>query len=166
MTPHHHLLQPPFLYFNNPDATENRAHGFYTPQPSTVPMGDYFLASSRPQSAGPQPFAVPSMETPKPRQQRPQLMLQTQDTPYVMRLDTSSYMPPTPTLSAGSSISSGSFSSRCLDSPAIATPADVEYFPNPFDGFKVNEDDVFGDVMHNGYDAQSPPCSPGMLCST
>lgn len=165
MTQHHNLLQPPFPYFDNTtDDTENQVHGFYTPQPSSVPMGEYFVAGSRPRSAGSQTFSISTLETPKPRQtrQKPQLMVQTTETPFLPRLD-SSFMPPTPSFSAGSSISSGSFSSRSLDSPAIATPADVEH--NPFEGFKMmDEDDVFAiDLLQQGGYNASPACSPGVF---
>lgn len=169
-----HGPQPAFYYYSSPEQTvTNRNQGYFTPQPTSIPMHDYFqfpMGQNRPQSAGPGHFAAGPMPTPceSPKftsGQKPHALLQHENN-YLMRLDTS-YIPPTPTLSAGSSIANGSFSAHSLNSPGFVGHEDNEYFVQPYDVIKpANDDDVFGDALSQPWTGASPPMTPGMSCLT
>jgi len=167
--------QQSFFYYSPEHTSDHRNQGHYTPQPTSMPMMDYFqypLSHSRPQSAGPsviypaapqyisQAMLTPST-SPKPRQHRPTILMQ-HEQPFMMRLDTS-YMPATPTLSA-----SGSFSSRSIDSPPaygmMPTPVELDYFGNTsLQSVKSRcEEEAFNEVLSSEWtNRRSPPVTPG-----
>ena len=166
------LAQSTFLYFNPEQTTENRNNGHYTPHPQAMQM-DYFQYS-RPQSAGPQMMyqqppqyisqaLLTPVESPKPIQHKPTILVQQEVAPFQMRLNTNyNFMPATPTLSATSTFNS-------LDSPQhcqlVPSSVDMDYFgPSTFQGVKKGcEDEVFSEVLTSEWtSANSPPMTPGM----
>jgi len=165
---HQYLAQPmgqsAFFYYNPEQTCHQRNQGFYTPAPTSVPLqsADYFQFQpvAHPQMLYSQGMPTPSA-SPKPRFQRPAIVLQQEQAPYMLRLAASHTVPSTPTLSA-----SGSFSSSHLDSPCnlMQTPADLDYFSQPFHGVKSACDDeqIFSDVLSADWTHHnSPPLTPG-----
>lgn len=130
-------------------------------------------AYERPQSGSPQapyvqmnhyqaqPLMTP-VQSPQPMYQKPQIMLQQQESPYLFPLDTDCYAPSTPPLStSGSAVSSPPSTAEILPTPVY----------NNFQGHcmdvKPNCDKNFAEMLahDNWTNAASPPMTPGFIQS-
>lgn len=165
-------MQSPFFYYNpDPQGENNRQHGHFTPHPSGQPT---FQAPNmffqRPSSASshlayPQTAYANQMLTPvaspQPMYQKPTILVQPQDSPYLHPLDTDySFAPATPPLSSsGSGTSSPPSSCDFLSTPLF------DIFPSDtIEGVKQGcEGEVLSEILAAGLEwrSASPPMTPG-----
>ncbi|PSN65663.1 hypothetical protein BS50DRAFT_64316 [Corynespora cassiicola Philippines] len=175
MHPAQAMSQSPFFYYN-PDTTgENtRQHGHFTPHPSGKPNQSFAQnmlfqrpSSSNSQASGPQTAYANHMLTPvaspQPMYQKPAILIQPQDSPYLHPIDTEfadmRFAPATPPLSSsGSNISSPPSSCEFLPTPVNA------FFPGEsMEGVKQGcEGEVFSEILAAGAEwrSASPPMTP------
>jgi hypothetical protein len=166
-------MQSPFFYYNpDPQGENARQHGHFTPHPSgqsTFQQNMYFQRPSSAHShmAYPQTAYASQMLTPvaspQPMYQKPTILIQPQDSPYLRPIDTDySYSPATPPLSStGSTVSS--------------PPSVYDILPTPVNGFFPGEGiegvkqgcegEVFSELLSAGIEwrSASPPMTPGKL---
>jgi C2H2 transcription facotor len=180
----------PFFYYNPDPSPENRQHGHFTPHPhghlshQFQPQNQEVFCPSamgfkRPSSSGSQaqyprtayanqPLMTP-VASPQPMYQKPTILIQQQDSPFLHPLDTDfsdmRYAPATPPLSSsGSSISSPP--STC---DILPTPVNGVFFNGEgIEGVKQGcEEEVFSEILAGGdwQRSASPPMTPGKSCS-
>jgi hypothetical protein len=164
-------MQSPFFYYNPDPQRENaRQHGHFTPHPSGQPtFQPHNMYYQRPSSAHshmsyPQTAYANQMLTPvaspQPMYQKPTILIQPQDSPYLRPLDTDfSFAPATPPLSSsGSNISSPPSAFDVLPTPINP------YFPSEtIEGVKQGcEGEVFSEILCAGIEWRSttPPMTP------
>jgi hypothetical protein len=165
-------MQSPFFYYNpDPQGETARQHGHFTPHPSGQPtFQPQSIYCQRPTSAQshmsyPHTAYASQMLTPvaspRPIYQKPTILIQPQDSPYLQPIDTDySYVPATPPLSStGSNISS--------------PPSIYDILPTPVNGLFPGEgikgvkqgceEDVFSEILSAGIEWRSttPPMTPG-----
>lgn len=165
-------MQSPFFYYNpDPQGENARQHGHFTPHPSGQatfqPQNMYF--QQRPSSANshmayPQTAYASQMLTPvaspQPMYQKPTILIQPQDSPYLRPIETDfSYAPATPPLSStGSNISSPPSVCDILPTPVNG------FFPGEgIEGVKQGcEEEVFSELLSTGVEWRSatPPMTP------
>jgi C2H2 transcription facotor len=177
MQPAQGLGQSPFFYYNPDPSPENhRQHGHFTPHPHgeqtfNGPNGLYAPhvmikrpSSSNSQHAYPQAAYAHHMLTPvaspQPMYQKPTILIQEQNSPYLHPIDTDfSYAPATPPLSSsGSNISSPPSTCDVLPTPVNGLFEGIE-------GVKQGcEGEVFSEILAAGAEwrSASPPMTPGM----
>ncbi|KAF2876234.1 hypothetical protein BDV95DRAFT_219464 [Massariosphaeria phaeospora] len=172
--------QSPFYYYNpDPTGETTRQHGHFTPHPhgQTFPQAQDAYSSSnmftkRPSSASSQTsyphtaFAnhmLTPVASPRPMYQKPTILIQPQDSPYLHPIDTDfsdlRFAPATPPLSSsGSNISSPPSTCDVLPTPVNA------FFPGEgIEGVKQGcEGEVFSEILAAGADwrSASPPMTP------
>ncbi|KAF2003390.1 hypothetical protein P154DRAFT_543801 [Amniculicola lignicola CBS 123094] len=170
--------QSPFFYYNPDPSPENhRQHGHFTPHPQGQQLfqaqhQDAYcpphMLSKRPSSSNsqyPQTVYANHMLTPvaspQPMYQKPTILIQPQESPYLYPIDTDfkDYAPATPPLSSsGSSVSSPPSSCDFLPTPVNA------FFPGEgIEGVKQGcEGEVFSEILAAGADwrSTSPPMTP------
>ncbi|KAF1838616.1 cutinase G-box binding protein [Decorospora gaudefroyi] len=164
-------MQSPFFYYNpDPQGENARQHGHFTPHPSGQstfqPQNMYYQrptsASSQlsyPQTAYANQMLTP-VASPQPMYQKPTILIQPQDSPYLHPLDTDySFSPATPPLSScGSSISSPPSTCDVLPTPLH------DLFPGEgIEGVKQGcEGEVFSEILSAGLEWRSttPPMTP------
>jgi hypothetical protein len=171
--------QQPFFYYNPDPQADSRQQGHFTPQPHGLSYQPQHMQQpqqmvmyapnnyERPQSASPhahyvqlnqyqQPLMTP-VHSPQPMYQKPQIVLQPQESPYLFPLDTDCYAPSTPPLStSGSAVSSPPSTAEILPTPVY----------NSFQGHCMDvkaagEQDFSEMLAHDNWDAASPPMTPG-----
>lgn len=164
-------MQSPFFYYNpDPHGENTRQHGHFTPHPSGQstfqPQNMYYQrpTSANSQMSYPQTAYANQMLTPvaspQPMYQKPTILIQPQDSPYLHPLDTDySFSPATPPLSScGSSISSPPSSYDVLPTPLH------DMFPGEgIEGVKQGcEGEVFSEILSAGLEWRSttPPMTP------
>ncbi|KAJ4301270.1 hypothetical protein N0V90_003361 [Kalmusia sp. IMI 367209] len=167
--------QAPFFYYN-PDPTSEKArqHGHFTPHPSGQqqhmfhPHGMVFQRPSSSSSSPSTPFQASFSHTltpvasPQPLYQKPTILIQPGQSPFLRPLDTTfdmHFSPTTPPLSScGSSISSPP--STCDVLPTPVQP----FFPGEgIEGVKQGcEEEVFSEILAAGAEwrSASPPMTP------
>jgi DNA-directed RNA polymerase subunit RPC12/RpoP len=164
-------MQSPFFYYNpDPQGENARQHGHFTPHPSGQstfqPQNMYFQrpSSSNSHMAYPQTAYASQMLTPvaspQPMYQKPTILIQPQDSPYLRSIDTDfSYAPATPPLSStGSNVSSPP--SVC---DILPTPVNGFFSPDGIEGVKQGcEEEVFSELLSAGIEWRSatPPMTP------
>ncbi|CBX90212.1 similar to C2H2 transcription factor (Seb1) [Plenodomus lingam JN3] len=164
-------MQSPFFYYNpDPQGENNRQHGHFTPHPSgqsafQPPNMFYPRPSSAnshlayPQSSYASQMLTP-VASPQPMYQKPAILIQPHDSPYLHPLDTDySFAPATPPLSSsGSSTSSPPSSSDVLSTPLF------DIFPSEtMEGVKQGcEGEVLSEILSAGLEwrSASPPMTP------
>jgi len=173
----------PFFYYNPDPSPENRQHGHFTPHPHSNlvqpfhPQAQEMFCQSnmvfkRPSSSNSQyprtVYANQALMTPvaspQPMYQKPTILIQQQDSPYLHPLETDfsdlRYAPATPPLSSsGSSISSPP--STC---DILPTPVNGVFFGEGIEGVKQGcEEEVFSEILAGGdwQRSASPPMTPG-----
>jgi len=183
MHPAQSMGQSPFFYYNPDPTGENaRQHGHFTPHPHGKNQGfhaqgqDAYYSpsmlfkrpsSSNSQTSFPQAAYANHMLTPvaspQPMYQKPTILIQQQDSPYLHPIDTDvsdfRFAPATPPLSSsGSSVSSP---------PSIydgmSTPMDAFFPGEGIEGVKQGcEGEVFSEILAAGADfrSASPPMTP------
>jgi hypothetical protein len=164
-------MQSPFFYYNpDPQGENTRQHGHFTPHPSGQstfqPQNMYYQRPSSanshvsyPQTAYASQMLTP-VASPQPMYQKPTILIQPQDSPYLRPIDTDfSYAPATPPLSSTGSISS--------------PPSVCDFLPTPVNGFFPGEsiegvkqgceEEVFSELLSAGIEWRSatPPMTPG-----
>ena len=166
-------MQSPFFYYNpDPQGENTRQHGHFTPHPSgQSTFQAHNMYYQRPTSASshmsyPQTAYANQMLTPvaspQPMYQKPTILIQPQDSPYLQPIDTDySFSPATPPLSScGSSTSSPPSSCDVLPTPLH------DMFPGEgIEGVKQGcEGEVFSEILSAGLEWRSttPPMTPGM----
>lgn len=165
-------MQSPFFYYNpDPHGENARQHGHFTPHPSGQstfqPQHMYYQRPSSacsqlsyPQTAYANQMLTP-VASPQPMYQKPTILIQPQDSPYLHPLDTDySFAPATPPLSSsGSSISSPPSTYDILPTPLN------DFFPGEsIEGVKQGcEGEVFSEILSAGLEWRSatPPMTPG-----
>ncbi|KAL6709733.1 hypothetical protein ACN47E_001162 [Coniothyrium glycines] len=164
-------MQSPFFYYNpDPQGENARQHGHFTPHPSgqavfhTQNMYYQRPSSACSQLSYPQTAYANHMMTPvaspQPMYQKPTILIQPQESPYLHPLDTDySFSPATPPLSSsGSSISSPPSSFDILPTPLN------DMFPGEsIEGVKQGcEGEVFSEILSAGLEWRSttPPMTP------
>ncbi|KAF1845667.1 uncharacterized protein K460DRAFT_112788 [Cucurbitaria berberidis CBS 394.84] len=164
-------MQSPFFYYNpDPQGENTRQHGHFTPHPSgqsTFQPQNMYLqrpSSANSQLSYPQTAYANQMLTPvaspQPQYQKPTILIQPQDSPYLHPLDTDySFVPATPPLSSsGSSTSSPPSSYDVLPTPLN------DFFPGEgIEGVKQGcEGEVFAEILSAGLEWRSttPPMTP------
>ncbi|KAF2644396.1 hypothetical protein P280DRAFT_392811 [Massarina eburnea CBS 473.64] len=168
--------QSPFFYYNPETAKENtRQHGHFTPQPAGQSLHTFQpqgMVFGRPTSANSQASYAPTsyasqmltpVASPRPMYQKPTILIQPQDSPFLHPLDTDfsdmRYAPATPPLSSsGSSISSP----PCMND-FMPTPVNAFFSAQGIDGVKEGcEGEVFSEVLSAGTEwrSASPPMTP------
>lgn len=177
MHPAQVMGQSPFFYYNpDPHGENARQHGHFTPHPSGQspqtyqPQNMIFQrpSSSNSQAAYPHTAYASQMLTPvaspQPMYQKPTILIQPQDSPYLHPIDTDfsdmRFAPATPPLSSsGSNISSPPSTCDVLPTPINA------FFPGEgIEGVKQGcEEEVFSEILAAGADwrSASPPMTPG-----
>lgn len=165
--------QSPFFYYNPDPSPENhRQHGHFTPHPhgeQTFQHGLYAPtvmikrpSSSNSMHAYPQTAYAHHMLTPvaspQPMYQKPTILIQEQNSPYLHPIDTDfSYAPATPPLSSsGSNISSPPSTCDVLPTPVNGLFEGIE-------GVKQGcEGEVFSEILAAGAEwrSASPPMTP------
>ncbi|KAF1943414.1 hypothetical protein EJ02DRAFT_133143 [Clathrospora elynae] len=164
-------MQSPFFYYNpEPQGENTRQHGHFTPHPSGQstfqPQNMYYQrpTSSNSQMSYPQTAYANQMLTPvaspQPMYQKPTILIQPQDSPYLHPLDTDySFAPATPPLSScGSSMSSPP--STC---DVVSTPLHDLFPGEGIEGVKQGcEGEVFSEILSAGLEWRSttPPMTP------
>jgi 5-methylcytosine-specific restriction endonuclease McrA len=164
-------MQSPFFYYNPDPQSENaRQHGHFTPHPSGQstfqPQNMYFQrpSSANSQLAYPQTAYANQMLTPvaspQPMYQKPTILIQPQESPYLHPIDTDySFAPATPPLSSsGSTVSSPP--STCDMMP---TPLHDFFAGEGIEGVKQGcEGEVFSEILAAGLEWRSatPPMTP------
>ncbi|KAF2710322.1 hypothetical protein K504DRAFT_454631 [Pleomassaria siparia CBS 279.74] len=181
MHPVQSMGQSPFFYYNPDPAGENtRQHGHFTAHPhgqtfQSQPQEAYYSpsmlfkrpSSSNSQTSYPQTSYANHMLTPvaspQPMYQKPTILIQQQDSPYLHPIDTDfsnlRFAPATPPLSSsGSSVSSPPSICDGLNTPLGA------FFPaEAMEGVKQGcEGEVFSEILASGADwrSTSPPMTP------
>jgi hypothetical protein len=165
-------MQSPFFYYNpDPQGENARQHGHFTPHPSGQstfqPQNMYFQrpSSANSQLAYPQTAYANQMLTPvaspQPMYQKPTILIQPQESPYLHPIDTDySFAPATPPLSSsGSTVSSPP--STCDMMP---TPLHDFFAGEGIEGVKQGcEGEVFSEILAAGLEWRSatPPMTPG-----
>jgi hypothetical protein len=178
--------QSPFFYYNpDPTGENTRQHGHFTPHPhgqtnqtyQTQSQDTYYSpsmlfkrpSSSNSQTSYPQTAYANHMLTPvaspQPMYQKPTILIQQQDSPYLHPIDTDfsdlRFAPATPPLSSsGSSVSSPP--SIC---DGLSTPLNAFFSGDGIEGVKQGcEGEVFSEILAAGADwrSTSPPMTPGM----
>lgn len=171
------MSQSHFFYYNpDPHGETARQHGHFTPHPSGKTPQTYQAqnmlfqrpSSSNSQAAYPQTAYANQMLTPvaspQPMYQKPTILIQPQDSPYLHPIDTDfsdlRFAPATPPLSSsGSNISSPPSTCDVLPTPVNA------FFPGEgIEGVKQGcEEEVFSEILAAGADwrSASPPMTPG-----
>lgn len=164
-------MQSPFFYYNpDPQGENARQHGHFTPHPSGQqafhPQNMYFQRPSSanshmsyPQTAYASQMLTP-VASPQPMYQKPAILIQPQDSPYLRPIDTDfSFAPATPPLSStGSNISSPP--SIC---DIIPTPVNGLFPGEGIEGVKQGcEEEVFSEILSAGIEWRSatPPMTP------
>lgn len=171
-------IHSPFFYYNpDPQGQHNRQHGHFTPHPSTQTNGQASsnmlpikLESSHTQLPyAPTAYAnqtVTSVASPQPLYQKPTILVQPQDSPYLHPLDMDySFAPATPPLSSSGSGTSSPPSSCDL----MPTPLFDDYPGKTIQGVKQGcEDEVFSEILASGlpWQTASPPLTPVYIHST
>ena len=162
-------MQSPFFYYNpDPQGENARQHGHFTPHPSGQqalhPQNMYFQRSSSvnayPQTAYASQMLTP-VASPQPMYQKPTILIQAQDSPYLHPIDTDyAFSPATPPLSAsGSTVSSPP--SAC---DILCTPLNDLFPGEGMEGVKQGcEGEVFSEILSAGLEwrSASPPMTPG-----
>ncbi|KAH5656859.1 hypothetical protein HBI51_032490 [Parastagonospora nodorum] len=164
-------MQSPFFYYNpDPQGENARQHGHFTPHPSGQstfqPQAMYFQSPSSanshiqyPQTAYASQMLTP-VASPQPMYQKPTILIQPQDSPFLRPIDTDySYAPATPPLSStGSNMSS--------------PPSVCDFMPTPINGCFPGEGiegvkqgcegEVFSELLSAGIEwrSASPPMTP------
>jgi DNA-directed RNA polymerase subunit RPC12/RpoP len=164
-------MQSPFFYYNpDPQGENTRQHGHFTPHPSGQstfqPQNMYFQRPSSahshmsyPQTAYASQMLTP-VASPQPMYQKPTILIQPQDSPYLRPIDTDfSYAPATPPLSStGSNVSSPPSVCDILPTPVNG------FFPGEgIEGVKQGcEEEVFSELLSAGIEWRSatPPMTP------
>jgi len=170
-------MPSPFFYYNpDPQGENNRQHGHFTPHPSgpsafpPPPQNTMFFqrpTSPHAQLAYPQTAYSHHMLTPvaspQPLYQKPTILVQPQDSPYLHPLDTDyAFAPATPPLSSSGSGTSSPPSSCDF----LSTPLFDGFFADTIEGVKQGcEGDVFSEILASGLDwrSASPPLTPVYL---
>ncbi|KAI8936018.1 hypothetical protein NX059_007520 [Plenodomus lindquistii] len=164
-------MQSPFFYYNpDPQGENHRQHGHFTPHPSGhstfQPQNMYYQRPSSANShlAYSQTAYASQMLTPvaspQPMYQKPAILIQPHDSPYLHPLDTDySFAPATPPLSSsGSSTSSPPSSCDVMSTPLF------DIFPSEtIEGVKQGcEGEVFSEILASGLEwrSASPPMTP------
>lgn len=164
-------MQSPFFYYNpDPQGENARQHGHFTPHPSGQstfqPQNMYFQrpSSAHSQLSYPQTAYANQMITPvaspQPMYQKPTILIQPLESPYLHPLDTDySFTPATPPLSSsGSTVSSPPSSCDILPTPLL------DIFPSEtMEGVKQGcEGEVFSEILSAGLEWRSatPPMTP------
>jgi hypothetical protein len=184
MHPAQVMGQSPFFYYNpDPTGENTRQHGHFTPHPhgqqtqtfQSQNQDAYYSpnmlfkrpSSSNSQTSYPQTAYANHMLTPvaspQPMYQKPTILIQPQDSPYLHPIDTDfsdlRFTPATPPLSSsGSNISSPPSTCDFLPTPVGA------FFPGEaIEGVKQGcEEEVFSEILAAGADwrSASPPMTP------
>lgn len=177
MHPAQAMGQAPFFYYN-PDPTSEKArqHGHFTPHPSGQQQPHMYhphgLVFQRPSSSSSSPSTpyqgsfshnMTPVASPQPMYQKPTILIQPGQSPFLRPLDTSfdmNFSPATPPLSScGSSISSPPSSCDILPTPVLP------FFPGEaMEGVKQGcEEEVFSEILAAGAEwrSASPPMTPG-----
>lgn len=168
------MSQSHFFYYNpDPNSDNARQHGHFTPHPSGKqqhtfqPQNMVFQRPSSSNSQASYPHTVYANQmltpvaSPQPMYQKPTILIQPQDSPYLHPLETDfSFAPATPPLSSsGSNISSPPSSCDVLPTPIFAS------FPGEgIEGVKQGcEGEVFSEILASGVEwrSASPPMTPG-----
>lgn len=164
-------MQSPFFYYNpDPQGENTRQHGHFTPHPSGQqtfhPQNMYFQRPSSANSHMPYPQTAYASQmltpvaSPQPMYQKPTILIQPQDSPYLRPIDTDfSYAPATPPLSStGSNVSSPPSVCDVLPTPVNG------FFPGEgMEGVKQGcEEEVFSELLSAGIEWRSatPPMTP------
>ncbi|KAF2740350.1 hypothetical protein EJ04DRAFT_425093 [Polyplosphaeria fusca] len=178
MQPSQAMGQSPFFYYNPDPSPENhRQHGHFTPHPHGQQLfhgQDGLYASNmmikRPSSSNSQ-HAYPHMAyahhmltpvaSPQPMYQKPTILIQEQNSPYLHPIDTDfSYAPATPPLSSScSNISSPPSTCDVLPTPVNGLFEGIE-------GVKQGcEGEVFSEILAAGAEwrSASPPMTPAVF---
>ena len=185
MHPAQSMGQSPFFYYNPDPVGENtRQHGHFTPHPHgkatlafhAQSQDAYFppnVLFKRPSSSNSQAsfsqaayanHMLTPVASPQPMYQKPTILIQQQDSPYLHPLDTDlsdlRFAPATPPLSSsGSSVSSPP---SVYD--GMSTPLDAFFPGEGIEGVKQGcEGEVFSEILAAGADfrSTSPPMTPG-----
>lgn len=184
MHPAQSMGQSPFFYYNPDPVGENtRQHGHFTPHPHgkatlafhAQSQDAYFppnVLFKRPSSSNSQAsfsqaayanHMLTPVASPQPMYQKPTILIQQQDSPYLHPLDTDlsdlRFAPATPPLSSsGSSVSSPP---SVYD--GMSTPLDAFFPGEGIEGVKQGcEGEVFSEILAAGADfrSTSPPMTP------
>jgi C2H2 transcription facotor len=163
-------MQSPFFYYNpDPQGENARQHGHFTPHPSGQatfqPQNMYYQRPSSanshisyPQTAYASQMLTP-VASPQPMYQKPTILIQPQDSPYLRPIDTDfSYAPATPPLS-----STGSISSPPSVCDILPTPVNGFFPGESIEGVKQGcEEEVFSELLSAGIEWRSatPPMTP------
>jgi len=163
-------MQSSFFYYNpDPQGENNRQHGHFTPHPSGQttfqPQNMYFQRPSSahshisyPQTAYASQMLTP-VASPQPMYQKPTILIQPQDSPFLRPIDTDfSYAPATPPLS-----STGSVSSPPSVCDILPTPVNGFFLGESIEGVKQGcEEEVFSELLSAGIEWRSatPPMTP------
>lgn len=163
-------MQSPFFYYNpDPQGENNRQHGHFTPHPSGQstfqPHNMYYQrpTSANSQMSYPQTAYASQMMTPvaspQPMYQKPAILIQPQDSPYLHPIDTDySFSPATPPLS-----SCGSSTSSPSSYDILPTPLHDMFPGEGMEGVKQGcEGEVFSEILSAGLEWRSttPPMTP------
>ncbi|RYN61598.1 hypothetical protein AA0118_g5672 [Alternaria tenuissima] len=164
-------MQSPFFYYNpDPQGENTRQHGHFTPHPSgqaTFQAQNMYYQRptsacsqmSYPQTAYANQMLTP-VASPQPMYQKPTILIQPQDSPYLHPIDTDySFSPATPPLSScGSNTSSPP--SSC---DVLPTPMHDMFSGEGIEGVKQGcEGEVFSELLSAGLEwrSASPPMTP------
>ncbi|KAF2176712.1 hypothetical protein K469DRAFT_606285 [Zopfia rhizophila CBS 207.26] len=178
--------QSPFFYYNpDPSPENNRQHGHFTPHPhgqpnptfqpqnqeAFCPPNMFFKRpsssssqTSYPRTAYANQALLTPVASPQPMYQKPTILIQQQDSPYLHPIDTDfsdlRFAPATPPLSSsGSAISSPP--SVC---DVLPTPVNGAFFHGEgIEGVKQGcEEEVFSEILAAGAEwrSASPPMTP------
>ncbi|KAI4619461.1 uncharacterized protein J4E87_007350 [Alternaria ethzedia] len=164
-------MQSPFFYYNpDPQGENTRQHGHFTPHPSgqaTFQAQNMYYQRptsacsqmSYPQTAYANQMLTP-VASPQPMYQKPTILIQPQDSPYLHPIDTDySFSPATPPLSScGSNTSSPP--STC---DVLPTPLHDMFSAEGIEGVKQGcEGEVFSELLSAGLEwrSASPPMTP------
>jgi len=163
-------MQSPFFYYNpDPQGENARQHGHFTPHPSGQATLQPHMYFQRPSSANahlsyPQTAYANQMLTPvaspQPLYQKPTILIQPQESPYLHPIDTEyAFTPATPPLSSsGSTVSSPP--SAC---DALCTPLNDMFPGEGMEGVKQGcEGEVLSEILSAGLEwrSASPPMTP------
>lgn len=174
MHPAQAMGQAPFFYYN-PEASNEKArqHGHFTPHPSGQQQHMFHpLLLQRPTSSSSSPSTpfqpmfnhalLTPVASPQPTYQKPAILIQQQDSPFLHPIDTDfTFSPATPPLSScGSSISSPPSSCDVLPTPVLPF-----FAAEGIEGVKQGcEEEVFSEILAPGAQwpgSASPPMTPG-----
>ncbi|KAF1920042.1 hypothetical protein BDU57DRAFT_1674 [Ampelomyces quisqualis] len=165
-------MPSPFFYYNpDPQGENTRQHGHFTPHPSAQStFHAQNMCFQRPASPAahityPQTAYANQMLTPvaspQPMYQKPAILIQPQDSPYLRPIDTDySYAPATPPLSSSTRSSVSTPHSVC---DILPTPVNGFYPGEAIEGVKQGcEGEVFSELLSAGIEWRSttPPMTP------